>query len=188
MYFQRLSGKFHDKNFVTDDQLRIAGRLRRKHNQNARLSSMQSTTRPPLEHHLSWNPEDTEVCVRRTSEAQIKLGDRAGGKAHTVDFSGSPEHGDKMPHFELELENVFEDDERSETDEDPLLDKTPEEEKESKGNGRQKKKEKVKKSDSDQHGGLFRQDAMKEEQNPNDSVEIQMKEISDQKLAKQKSL
>ena len=152
---------------------------------------------------MSWNPEDTEVCVRRTSEAQIKLGDRKGGKAHTVDLSGSPvgspTHEDKPPQFELELADVFEEDEKSETDEDPLIDKTSEDSDlkdkqvkftdENKAQANGKRKRKVNKLGSDEHSGqLLRQDAMKDDQYPGDPVEIAMKEINNEKLTKQKSV
>ena len=174
---------------------------------------MQSVCRPPLEHTLSWNPEDTEVCFRRTSEAQVKLGERTGGKAHTIDLSGSPTGSPtgsgKGPHFELDLPDVFEEDENApkQDEESPLIDKKDEtiddlekknkvrftDEADGKVNAREDGETRIKTERSEsqtQHGGqLFRQDAMKEENYPpGDSVEIQMKEINEDKLRKQKSL
>ena len=207
--FQRYSGKFHDKNFISDTRRLYAGRLRKKHKQNARLSTMQSTCHPPLEHTLSWDPQEAEECVRRTSEAQVKLGDRTTGKAHTIDLSGSPAGSPTKgghPHFHLDLENVFEEDgDKSKiTEESPLIDNstvnmhTPSKvrfasDSDTKGQG-DLETPKLERADSLEYGDvqkvgqLLRQDAMKEDNFPAESVDIAMKNLGDSKLEKQKSL
>ena len=170
---------------------------------------MQSTCHPSLEHTLSWDPEEVDECVRRTSEAHVKFGDRTGGKAHTIDLSGSPAGSPTKgahPHFHLELENVFEEDAEEKTkvtEESPLIDKNSEnthtaskvrfadDDNKDRGDVETHKLERIDSldiKDVQKGGQLLRQDAMKEQNFPTDAVEIAMKNLGDNKLEKQKSL
>ena len=158
---------------------------------------------------MSWDPQETDECVRRTSEAQLKFGDRTAGRAHTIDLSGSPAGSPTKgvhPHFHLELENVFEEDgdEKSKaTEESPLIDNSTVNahtasrvrfaNDDSKDQGdvetpRLERTPSIEYGDVQKGGQLLRQDAMKEDNFPAESGEIAMKNLGDSKLEKQKSL